>query len=40
MEARRAKKDISTLKTEITKILNAVPNNKKAPDWDAVQQKT
>jgi hypothetical protein len=37
VEKRIAKKDTSTLKEKVTKLLNAVPKNKKVPEWDAVQ---
>jgi hypothetical protein len=37
LESRIAKKDISALKSKVTKILDAVPKNKKVPEWDAVQ---
>jgi hypothetical protein len=37
VEARIAKKDISALKAKVTELLNAVPNSKKVPAWDAVQ---
>lgn len=40
VEARIAKKDISSLKTKVTELLDAVPKNKKVPAWDAVQQET
>ncbi|MCI5137759.1 MAG: toxin-antitoxin system HicB family antitoxin [Candidatus Electrothrix sp. AR1] len=37
VESRIAKKDISALKSKVTEILDAVPQNKKVPEWDAVQ---
>ncbi|MCI5125828.1 MAG: toxin-antitoxin system HicB family antitoxin [Candidatus Electrothrix sp. AR5] len=37
VESRIAKKDISALKSKVTEILDAVPKNKKVPEWDAVQ---
>ena len=37
VEARRAKKDISALRAKVTAMLDAVPKNKKVPEWDAVQ---
>lgn len=40
VESRRAKKNISALKSKVTEILDAVPKNKKVPVWDAVQQNT
>ena len=36
VESRRAKKDISALKSKVTEILDAVPKNKKVPEWDDV----
>ncbi len=39
MEARIAKKDISSLKAKVTELLDAVPKNKKVPVWDAIQQE-
>ncbi|CAK8714030.1 MAG: toxin-antitoxin system HicB family antitoxin [Candidatus Electrothrix sp. AW2] len=37
VESRIAKKDISALKSKVTKILDAVPKKHKVPEWDAVQ---
>ena len=37
VESRIAKKDISALQSKVTEILDAVPKNKKVPEWDAVQ---
>ncbi|XOF35252.1 MAG: toxin-antitoxin system HicB family antitoxin [Candidatus Electrothrix sp. YB6] len=38
VESRIAKKDISVLQAEVTKILDAVPKNKKVPEWDIIQK--
>ncbi len=40
VESRIATKDISALKAKVTKLLDAVPKNKKVPGWDAVNQET
>ena len=37
IDARISKKDISTLKSTVTKILNAIPQKKTVPEWDAVK---
>ncbi|MCW5213548.1 toxin-antitoxin system HicB family antitoxin [Desulfobulbus sp. TB] len=37
VESRIAQKDISALKSKVTKILDAVPKKQKVPEWDAVQ---
>ena len=37
VESRISKKNISTLKSKVTKILNAVPQKKTVPEWDTVK---
>ncbi len=37
IDSRISKKDISTLKSKVTKILNAVPKKKTVPEWDSVK---
>jgi len=34
IESRISKKNISTLKTKVSQILDAVPKKQKVPDWD------
>jgi len=34
VESRISKKNISTLKTKVSQILDAVPKKQKVPDWD------
>ncbi len=38
VESRISKKNISTLKAKVTKILNAVPKKKTVPEWDTVKE--
>jgi len=37
VESRISKKNISTLKAKVAKILNAVPKKKTVPEWDTVK---
>ena len=37
VDARISKKNISALKSKVTKILNAVPRKKTVPEWDTVK---
>ena len=37
VESRISKKNISTLKTKVGQILDAVPQKRKVPDWDVVK---
>ena len=38
LESRFSKKDISTLKSKVTQILNAVPKKQPLPQWDEVKE--
>ena len=38
VESRISKKNISTLKSKVTKILDAVPHKKPVPEWDTVMK--
>ncbi|MEA1933613.1 MAG: toxin-antitoxin system HicB family antitoxin [Thermodesulfobacteriota bacterium] len=37
VESRISKKNISTLKSKVTQILNAVPKKQTVPEWDTVK---
>ncbi|MCB2263757.1 MAG: type II toxin-antitoxin system HicB family antitoxin [Candidatus Thiosymbion ectosymbiont of Robbea hypermnestra] len=37
IDERISKKNISKLKSKVRNMLNAVPNNKEVPNWDAVK---
>jgi len=37
VEARISKKNISTLRTKVSQILDAVPKKQKVPNWDRVK---
>ena len=37
VDSRISKKDISSLKSKVTKILDAVPKKKIVPEWDTVK---
>ncbi|WP_133512996.1 toxin-antitoxin system HicB family antitoxin [Candidatus Thiosymbion oneisti] len=37
IDERISKKNISKLKSKVGNMLDAVPNNKEIPDWDAVK---